>query len=244
MALVTQDGVTGRRCGRRSDGACPRPSRLGRGCARASAAQVRATVHPHRDGASAPLRSAARAPGRVTAQRWHAPAPGALASGTCRPCQGRRVPPCSWRPALGGRRERGGRAPSWQGRAVRGGSPRTGVSLEARCARPREPVRARGARYALRAGDVRTGRLVAAQNGRAARPPTTSAAARRTAADRMRKRMSEGLVRTVGSFVGVVVLGVWSGSGGRAWPGSRWAAERQAADVYQVPDTHQVPDTW
>nr|DAX92674.1 MAG TPA: hypothetical protein [Caudoviricetes sp.] len=42
----------------RSDGACPRPSKLGRGCARASAASAHATVPPHRDGASAPLRSA------------------------------------------------------------------------------------------------------------------------------------------------------------------------------------------
>jgi len=38
-------------------GACPRPSELGRGCARASSRTAHATVHPHRYGASAPLRS-------------------------------------------------------------------------------------------------------------------------------------------------------------------------------------------
>lgn len=36
----------------------PVPAPLGRGCARASSLKVHATVHPHRDGASAPLRSA------------------------------------------------------------------------------------------------------------------------------------------------------------------------------------------
>lgn len=56
------------------------------------------------------------------------------------------MPPYSYRPALGGRREHGGHTPSWQGRAVRGGSPRGGVSLGLR---PLEPPRARGARYAL-----------------------------------------------------------------------------------------------
>ena len=77
----------------------------------------------------ASLRSATRAPGRCVTQRWHTPALGALASSTHRPCQGKRMPPYSWRPALGGRREYGGHTPSWQGRAVRGGSPRGGVSL-------------------------------------------------------------------------------------------------------------------
>lgn len=77
----------------------------------------------------ASLRSATRAPGRCVTQRWHTPALGALASRTCRPCQGKRMPPYSWRPALGGRREYGGHTPSWQGRAVRGGSPRGGVSV-------------------------------------------------------------------------------------------------------------------
>lgn len=59
------------------------------------------------------------------------------------------MPPYSYRPALGGRREYGGHTPSWQGRAVRGGSPRGGVSIGLR---PLEPPRARGARYALGAG--------------------------------------------------------------------------------------------
>lgn len=36
----------------------PVPAPLGRGCARASSLKVHATVHPHRYGASAPLRSA------------------------------------------------------------------------------------------------------------------------------------------------------------------------------------------
>lgn len=64
------------------------------------------------------------------------------------------MPPYSYRPALGGRREYGGHTPSWQGRAVRGGSPRGGVSLGLR---PLEPPRARGARYAL--GEVRLGEV-------------------------------------------------------------------------------------
>lgn len=110
---------------------------------------------------------------------------------------------------------------------MRGGSPRTGVSLEARCARPREPVRARGARYALGADGADAG---TAQNGQAARPPRVNAVRRRRKADAVRKRMSEGLMRMVGSFVEVVVVLV-------VWPGVRRAAECQAADVYQVPDT-------
>lgn len=82
---------------------------------------------------SASLRSATRAPGRRVTQRGHTPAPGALALRGSRPCQGKRMPPYSYRPALGGRREYGGHTPSWQGRAVRGGSPRGGVPL-GRCA--------------------------------------------------------------------------------------------------------------
>lgn len=73
VAVVTQDGGIGRwravRAGPhparpRPGGAGPRP--------RASAlGPVHARVHPARYGASAPLRSAARAPGRPGAQPWH-----------------------------------------------------------------------------------------------------------------------------------------------------------------------------
>nr|DAQ82191.1 MAG TPA: hypothetical protein [Caudoviricetes sp.] len=61
-------------------GACPRPGEPGRGCARASAAQAHATVPPssRRCQRSAALRVAGT--WAMSAQRWHTPALGALAS--------------------------------------------------------------------------------------------------------------------------------------------------------------------
>lgn len=132
----------------RSDGACPRPGKPGRGCARASSLTMHATVPPDRYGAwrVAALRDAGS--WAIRTQRWHTSALGALASSTCRPCQGKRMPPYSYRPALGGRREHGGHTPSWQGRAVRGGSPRGGVSIGLTASRTASgsgcPLRPRG----------------------------------------------------------------------------------------------------
>ena len=52
----------------------------------------------------------------------------------------------------------------------------------------------------------------------------------------MRKMVSEGLMRTVGSL-GVVEVMVVGPVCSREAAGSRKASEYQAADVYQVPDT-------
>lgn len=56
-------------------------------------------------------------------------------------------------------------------------------------------------------------------------------------ADRMRRTVSEGLVRTVGSLGVVEVVVVVGPVRSREAAGSRKARECQAADVYQVPDT-------
>lgn len=127
----------------------PVPAGLGRGCARASSLRRVPRCLPVSTAPGASLRPATRAPGRRVTQRCHAPALGALALEDGRPCQGKRMPPRSWRPALGGRREHGGHTPSWQGRAVRGGSPRGGVSLGLTASRTAPgsgcPLRPRGA---------------------------------------------------------------------------------------------------
>nr|DAO33429.1 MAG TPA: hypothetical protein [Caudoviricetes sp.] len=60
-------------------GACPRPSELGRGCARASSLRRMPRCLPISTAPGASLRSATRAPGRCVTQRWHTPALGALA---------------------------------------------------------------------------------------------------------------------------------------------------------------------
>ena len=76
-------------------GACPRPSKLGRGCARASSLKAHATVPPDLYGAwrVAALRDAGA--WEIRTQRWHTPALGALASRTCRPCLGTCMPGCT-----------------------------------------------------------------------------------------------------------------------------------------------------
>lgn len=142
----------------------PVPAEPGRGRARASAARVRATVPPGLYGAwrVAALRDAGAwetrdAAGARTCARSTRPE-----HVQALPGRARAAAPHD-RPRGAGEARR--HAPSWQGRAVRGGSPRTGVSLGARCARPREPVRARGARYALGAAARARGRL------RTGRPP-------------------------------------------------------------------------
>lgn len=125
----------------------------------------------------------------MSAQRWHTPALGALALEDERPCQGKRMPPYSYRPALGGRREYGGHTPSWQGRAVRGGSPRGGVSIGLAASRT-----APGSGCPLRPRD--TGRKGwggwGRQNGWASRPPATKPEASRRTRDAAAKRMSDG----------------------------------------------------
>nr|DAS00719.1 MAG TPA: hypothetical protein [Caudoviricetes sp.] len=135
----------------------------------------------------------------MSAQRWHTPALGALASSTCRPCQGKRMPPYSYRPALGGRREYGGHTPSWQGRAVRGGSPRVGVSIGLAASRTDPgsgcPLRPRDTGRATAAGRAGTAEEPAGpgrQNGWASRPPTTKAEASRRTRDAATRRMSDG----------------------------------------------------
>lgn len=172
MAWVTQGSGIGLRRGYRSAPCLPPSQRAG--------PRLRASVLAHGacHGAPSSRRCRRSAALRVAGtwamgeQRWHTPALGALASSTCRPCQGKRMPPYSYRPALGGRREHGGHTPSWQGRAVRGGSPRGGVSIGLTASRTAPgsgcPLRPRGTGREGREGwdgwDVRTG-------GRAGRLP-------------------------------------------------------------------------
>ena len=135
------------------DGACPRPGGAG--------PRLRASVLAHGACHGAPpsrrcLRSAQRAPGRLAAQRWHTPALGALAPGDERPCPGTCMPGCTdLRPGAPV-----GAAMAYTRRAGEGCAGRLtscrGVARSLTL--PREPARARGARYALGAWGEVSGR--------------------------------------------------------------------------------------
>ena len=122
----------------RSDGACPRPGGAG--------PRLRASVR--RPGAchGAPSsrrcqRSAAlRVAGTwaMSPQRWHTPALGALAPRACRPCQGERMPPYSYRPGPEGPggSMAGIRRP---GRGGLCGAVRRGAGCRSACGLPNRP---------------------------------------------------------------------------------------------------------